>query len=283
MNIVDFIFKVWPLVATVFVVAVVLKRTNSFFFFYHRAFQLLGAEKKFSNHSDQKAWDEYLSLMSFNLQLGFGLESLKNKQAFHKWRSEHGLEIVELRMAGPYFHANKLEFKVVKIWWQVLRTMIIVPMIFILFYWGSIFSSAESALWQAKGTEPWFWATESSARDFYYDVPLDFDWLKSRRWKLESADCRYDVEPPEYIGAWIKGVACLSIVGLYPGEVEKTVASQKRFGFFLLSLTIVLSAWLIALETWTAQAKRLQIRLAQQGGVEPLASISEPDSSTCAG
>jgi len=77
MNTVDFVFKIWPIVATIFVVMVVLGRTRSFFFFYHRAFQLLGAERKFSSRSDQKAWDEYLSLMSFNLQLGFGLNSLK--------------------------------------------------------------------------------------------------------------------------------------------------------------------------------------------------------------
>jgi len=186
-------------------------------------------------------------------------------------------------MAGPYFDANRLKINVVNLWGHIVRVTIMVTVLMVLLYWGLIFSYAQSALWQVKGTDPWFWATEDSARDFYYDVPLDFDSLKTRRWKLESADCRYDVEPPEPIGTWVKGVACLSIVGLYPGEVEKTVNSQKRFGVFLLGLATINFFWLMALETWTAQAKRLRVRIAQQERAQLLASVSEPPPATCAG
>lgn len=256
----DFLYKLWPLFAGVFVVGVVYWRTGSFFFVFHQFLKWLGLEGKYTCPDDQRVADEYLDLNKFNLKTGFRLSSVKAKKRLHEWMRQHDFEYAELRHAGWYFKANTLTFHVpgtAQLWW----TRIIVLLISMMFILGGQFiENPKLALLKVNATDTWFWVGDNEATSFRYNYPT---FLRGDAWKLQQGDCRYGAGSLPLTNDWDKNVMCLLVLGFEDSYIKSSISSQNgvAFAFKLLGFAAFLVMLLFIF--WQRTAARLKQQITE--------------------
>lgn len=258
MQLLDVLYKLWPIVCGAVVVGVVWWRTRSLFLLFHQILKWLGLEGRYTNTDDQKVADDYLDLNKFNLKTGFHLRSVRAKAALHAWMREHDLEFSVLRRAGWYFKANQLKFEIPDKWQTYISRVLIGTLGVAFIAGGQIVQRSDSALLRVKATGTWFWVGNNEAYSFRFDFP---DWLRGDPWRLQQGDCRYGEDPTPVSDIWDKNVICRLVLGLNEGFIAEAIESQTNSAW-ILSL---FGAWCFGMigisACWLLRAKELQAAL----------------------
>lgn len=258
MHFLDVLYKLWPIVVGVAVVAIVWYRTRSLFFLFHQILKWLGLEGKYTNAEDQEFADVYLDLNKFNLKTGFHLKSAKAKTALHVWAREHDLEFADLKRAGWFFKANQLKFDTPNIW-QASTRFVLMAALALAFLTGSQFVDGDDyVLLKVKATDTWFWVGNNEAYSPRFNFP---DWVRGEPWRLQQGDCRYVEDSIPMHDIWDKDVICRLLLGLNDGFISDATASQEKAAWVLRVFGAGCLVFLIFDIFWLAGAKALQATL----------------------
>jgi hypothetical protein len=254
----DFLYKIWPIFAAIAVICFVYWRTGSMVFVFHRVFQLLGVDNKFSDKEDQRAWDLYEGLNKFNLKTGFRLQSVRSKRNLHDWMRLHNFEISEQRESGRYFRANSLSFDIPNRSRRFGIRSLFFTLIFIFAFVATELNSINCALLQVRATGTWFWVGGGEAFNFQSKLPGA---LKDDVWKIDQEYCRYPQPEHLSIDSWDEVVVCSLVLGFQEDYIRETVASQKRLATGLLIFVMALMIRLVFLVRAELKARELNGKL----------------------